>query len=295
MEQAWAAGLAVVVSAGNDAGAVSKPGDDPFVITVGAADVHGTASLADDTVAAFSSAVPGKPDLVAPGVSLGRCAPRDRPSTCFNETARVGDAYFKGSGTSQAAAVVSGVIARMFDADPALTPDQIEGGADRTANGALTGPGRRRRPDRRRRPVGTNPSKRGRARVMPRANRIRVASTGLGSIAPAAARSRWSPTSTATACPSPSPARWTCSAIRGTPPPLPPRPGRRRAFAASPWTPLTTELTAAATLPAAAAPPRVAWEARHWGATDWVSAGWDAQAWAARHWGARHWGAFGWQ
>jgi len=37
--------------------------------------------------------------------------------------ARVGDSYFKGTGTSQAAAVVSGVAALMFQANPALTPD----------------------------------------------------------------------------------------------------------------------------------------------------------------------------
>ncbi len=45
VEQAWRAGLVVVVSAGNGAGAVSKPGDDPFVITVGAADINGTATV----------------------------------------------------------------------------------------------------------------------------------------------------------------------------------------------------------------------------------------------------------
>src|SRR4051812_46388301 len=61
VERAWAAGLVVVVSAGDrgpsttPAGTVTKPADDPFVITVGAADTNGTAGTLDDTVAAFSS------------------------------------------------------------------------------------------------------------------------------------------------------------------------------------------------------------------------------------------------
>src|SRR4051812_7565400 len=78
VERAWAAGLVVVVSAGNAgpaAGTVTKPGDDPYVITVGAADTNGTATRRDDTVASFSSAGPtagglSKPDVLAPGVSI---------------------------------------------------------------------------------------------------------------------------------------------------------------------------------------------------------------------------------
>ena len=141
VEQAWAAGLAVVVSAGNDAGAVSKPGDDPFVITVGAADVHGTATRRRRH----------RRGLLQPRCRqarprrarrLARVAARPGSTVdVFNPTARVGDAYFKGSGTSQAAAVVSGVIARMIDANPALTPDQVKGALVASANGALAGPG----------------------------------------------------------------------------------------------------------------------------------------------------------
>src|SRR3954447_4148982 len=78
VERAWAAGLVVVVSAGNQgpaAGTITKPADDPFVITVGATDTNGTATDLDDTVAPFSSAGPTagglpKPDVLAPGVSI---------------------------------------------------------------------------------------------------------------------------------------------------------------------------------------------------------------------------------
>ena len=131
VERVWFAGIAVVVSAGNrgpSAGTINKPADDPYVISVGSADVKNTINTADDTVASFSSLGPtqdgfSKPDIIAPGVSLvseravGSTIDVDHP------LARVGDAYFKGSGTSQSAAVVSGALALMFQAEPGLTPD----------------------------------------------------------------------------------------------------------------------------------------------------------------------------
>ena len=48
---------------------------------------------------------------------------------------------FKGSGTSQAAAVVSGVAARMLDVDPTLTNDEVKGVLTATADRRLAGPG----------------------------------------------------------------------------------------------------------------------------------------------------------
>lgn len=149
VERAWRAGVLVVAAAGNrgpDAGTISKPGDDPFVLTVGAADVRGTADRRDDVVAPFSSRGPtvdgiAKPDLVAPGVSIvsvrapGSWADRDRPE------ARVGNAYFKGTGTSQAAAVVSGIAALLFEADPSLTPDEAKAALVGSSSGLGGQPG----------------------------------------------------------------------------------------------------------------------------------------------------------
>jgi serine protease AprX len=143
VERAWRAGILVVAAAGNrgpDGGSISKPGDDPFVLTVGAADVRGTADRRDDVVAPFSSLGPTvdgvpKPDLVAPGVSIvsvrapGSWADLDRPES------RVGRAYMKGTGTSQATAVVCGIAALLFDADPSLTPDEAKAALVGTSRG----------------------------------------------------------------------------------------------------------------------------------------------------------------
>jgi serine protease AprX len=142
VEQVWRAGIVVVVAAGNRGslpGTVNKPGDDPFVITVGAADLNETVGTSDDTVAGFSSRGPthdliAKPDVVAPGI--GMVSDRDAGSTLDTRypAARIGTYYFKGSGTSQAAAVVSGVAALMIQANPSITPNVLKAALIGTAN-----------------------------------------------------------------------------------------------------------------------------------------------------------------
>ncbi|HVM01569.1 MAG TPA: S8 family peptidase [Acidimicrobiales bacterium] len=134
VERAWDSGIAVVVAAANlgpAAGTISKPGDDPWVITVGAVDDRGTPGLGDDHLPHFSSRGPtaadglAKPDVVAPGahvVSLE--APGSSIAT--NVPTSMTGGYRKGSGTSMAAAVVSGAAALLVDADPSLTPDRLK-------------------------------------------------------------------------------------------------------------------------------------------------------------------------
>ena len=135
VERAWAAGITVVVSAGNrgpGVGTIAKPGDDPYVITVGAADLNQTPERWDDEVAPFSSRGPTqdgfeKPDVVAPGTTI--VATRDAGSAVdqLHPDAVVDEHYFKGTGTSQSGAVVSGIAALMYQANPNLTPKRVKG------------------------------------------------------------------------------------------------------------------------------------------------------------------------
>src|SRR5207245_11298178 len=83
VEKAWRAGIVVVVAAGNQGrndsagtngyGTIAAPGNDPYVITVGAMKTANTPDRGDDTVASYSSKGPTpfdhvvKPDIVAPG------------------------------------------------------------------------------------------------------------------------------------------------------------------------------------------------------------------------------------
>lgn len=137
----WFNGVVVVTSAGNHGeGTIYPPANDPFVITVGATDDRGTATLADDTVAHFSAygaTVDGfaKPDLVAPGRHLvapmaysGALLPLLRPEM------KVDRSYMRMSGTSFAAPVVSGAIALLLEEEPHLTPDQVKYRLTATAN-----------------------------------------------------------------------------------------------------------------------------------------------------------------
>jgi serine protease AprX len=131
VESAWHNGIVVVVAGGNDGAthpSLANPARDPYVLAVGAVDLAGTPSSLDDAVAPFSSRGDGERnvDLLAPGVSLQSL--RTPGSTVDDEHpgARVGERYFRGSGTSQAAAVVSGAAALLFDARPDLTPDKVK-------------------------------------------------------------------------------------------------------------------------------------------------------------------------
>jgi subtilisin family serine protease len=141
-------GLVVVAAAGNHGrsdegveqhGAISAPGNAPWVITVGASSHMGTSSRTDDTVAAFSSRGPtaydhdAKPDLVAPGVGIYSLS--SPGSTMYarwqqyllpgSETAPYMP-YLSLSGTSQASPVVAGTVALMLQANPSLTPNAVK-------------------------------------------------------------------------------------------------------------------------------------------------------------------------
>ena len=134
VQRLWKQGIVVVVAAGNsgpDAGTIRKPADDPMVITVGAYDDRGNTNPSDDQLPKWSSRGPTanlvpKPDFVAPGRTV--IATRSHGSTVEQENpkALVAPSYIKGSGSSQAAAITSGLAALLLAKRPTLTPDQVK-------------------------------------------------------------------------------------------------------------------------------------------------------------------------
>ena len=132
---AWSAGIVVVAAAGNDgpgAMTISVPGNNPYAITAGAfTDAYTPLNFADDYLASFSSAGPTldgftKPDVLAPG---GHIVSTMLPGSYVARQSganRVDSQYYAMAGTSQAAAIVSGVAALVIAQNPNLTPNQVK-------------------------------------------------------------------------------------------------------------------------------------------------------------------------
>jgi len=139
-------GVIVVSAAGNigkhpitgkvQYGAITAPGNAPWVLTVGAYSHMGTLRRADDTMASFSSRGPtakdflAKPDVVAMGVGIvslavpGSTMYTTKAAYLLNgSVATANKPYLSLSGTSMAAPIVTGTIALMFQANPKLTPN----------------------------------------------------------------------------------------------------------------------------------------------------------------------------
>jgi len=166
VEAAWQAGIVVVTAAGNSGrdnslgtngyGTIIAPGNDPYVITVGAMNTKGTTYRWDDQIASYSSKGPTlidhivKPDLVAPGNNIvSILAPNSTLATQYPQTLVPNNYYESGlvlgnsktylrlSGTSMATPVVSGAAALLIQQNPSISPDQVKARLMKTAGKSL--------------------------------------------------------------------------------------------------------------------------------------------------------------
>ena len=131
VEVAWRKGIVVVTAAGNEgfgSAKLNNPAYDPFVMAVGAADTRGTVRANDDVVPDWSSRGDGarNPDLVAPGRSIVSLRNPGSLVDDLHPEGYVSERFFRGSGTSQAAAVVAGASAILLEQRPDLSPDQVK-------------------------------------------------------------------------------------------------------------------------------------------------------------------------
>ena len=183
VEAAWNSGIVVLAAAGNQGrndsagtegyGTIAAPGNDPFVITVGAMKTQDTPTRTDDTIASYSSKGPTgfdyvvKPDIVAPGNQVvstlapnasllgsptdvylseytiptttttgsgGSTKNNKKTSLSTLATDAISPAYMRLSGTSMATPVASGAAVLLLQQNPNLTPDQVKARLMKTAS-----------------------------------------------------------------------------------------------------------------------------------------------------------------
>ena len=144
VEKLWFGGVVVVAASGNygtaagPSGVKYAPGNDPFVITVGALDLKRSLKASEHTVPAWSAygrTYDGfmKPDISAAGRHMLGAIPAGSTLAKEKSSNLAGDGYVRLSGTSFAAPVVAGAAAQLLARHPSWTPDQVKGALMATA------------------------------------------------------------------------------------------------------------------------------------------------------------------
>src|SRR3954451_15433862 len=158
VEQAWKQGIVVVSAAGNTgyqrgsgAPGLADPAYNPYVIAAGATLASTRPGTQNDDVASFSASSSGaggckNPDFLTPGSHLQGLRVPGSYVDAHHPEGFIDSRFFRGSGTSQAAAVMSGAVALVLQKYPTLTPDGVKryfannavklGGYDSQAQGA---------------------------------------------------------------------------------------------------------------------------------------------------------------
>jgi serine protease AprX len=276
VENAWRAGIVVVVAGGNngtDNPRLNNPAYDPYVLAVGASDTRNTVSAGDDLVPEFSSRGDSsrRVDVVAPGRSVVSLRV---PGGYIDEThpsARVGDRFFKGSGSSQAAAVVTGAVALLLDARPDLRPDQVKAMLRSSAEDMPQA-------DRAGRGEGELDVYRAFQLGAPQTNQSWPKSTGLGSLEQARGTSHVAD-----------------DGVELT--------GERHvlgAFSAKKWAPASASFAAwdggtwAGSDWTDGCWCDTTWSGRSWAGRSWADSSWAGRSWAGRSWAGRSWAGRSW-
>jgi serine protease AprX len=263
VEQAWKKGIVVVVAVGNDGAQQSRvtmPAANPYVIAVGAADPNGTTGRADDVVADFSTR--GNASRHADVIAAGRSVVSLRNPGSYVDTtypgARLTDdpeqRYFRGSGTSQAAAVVSGAVALLLEQRPKLAPDEVKRLLMTTADPIVGG-------DAYASGAGQLDIAEAAATKTPKYKQVNLLATGLGSLEASRGSAHVYDSQTGTVLT-----------------------GEKDIFG-NPWVPTKWNLAAGS---------QKSWSGGTWNGSPWAGTAWGGSVWTARAWSAGTWTARTW-